>query len=747
VESGVLPGGRWRIGARWLSGASVAAALGVFALALGIVALLFWSTSSVDALSRERQHRLLAQILAQSEEQIAHDQESVTVWDDGILQLRKPVLDQVWLDNNLGLWLHTFYGHDCAFVLSAADRPLYAMVEGERGAPRDFGRVKREVLPLVEELRGKLRDPRADDVPADQLSTGVSDLLVVEGRPSIVSVKPLVSDSGRIEQVPGTEFLHISIRHLDGNFAAAIRNDYGLDGARFIPVSALVEGESAQPLRARDGHLIGYLAWKPFAPGSAVFERLAPVLLAAAALLAAMVFFLMRRIASRTLELHQSNAAVQHLAFHDVLTGLPNRALFEDRLDHALRVFRRMAEHRVALLYLDLDRFKLVNDTLGHAAGDELIRQFAGRLSAAIRASDTAARLGGDEFAIIQIDIARGEDVEELCARIVCAAAEPFLIGGSQVHTGVSVGVALAGKDGLDAEELARRADIALYEAKSAGRGQYKLFTAAMDEPIRARQNAEKDLRAALKAGDQLSIAYQPTYSASSGAVVGVEALIRWRHPEIGNVPPAVFIPVAEEIGLIEPLGDWVIAQACRDARHWPVGTLSINVSPVQLRNPGFAERAIAIIAEAGIAPARIEFEITETAVIEDLGQCAANLRLLREFGVRVALDDFGTGHSSLSHFNRFEVDRVKIDRTFVDRIDVGESGSAIIQAIVELARSSGFRTTAEGVETDEQRTFLARIGCNDLQGYLLAHPAPAREIDILLGVAEQDVEPLRAVG
>jgi diguanylate cyclase (GGDEF)-like protein len=290
----------------------------------------------------------------------------------------------------------------------------------------------------------------------------------------------------------------------------------------------------------------------------------------------------------------------------------------------------------------------------GHAAGDKLIRQFAGRLRGAIRASDTAARLGGDEFAIIQTDIARLEDVEELCARIVGAAAEPFLIGGSQVHGAVSVGVALDGKDGLDAEELARRADIALYEAKAAGRGQYKLFTAVMDEPIRAHQNAEKDLRAALEADDQLSIAYQPTYSASNGAVVGVEALIRWQHPEIGNVPPSVFIPVAEEIGLIEALGDWVIAQACRDARHWPVGTLSINVSPVQLRNPQFAARAIAIIAEAGIAPARIEFEITETAVMEDVGQCAANLRTLREFGVRVALDDFVTGHSSLSHFNRF---------------------------------------------------------------------------------------------
>jgi diguanylate cyclase (GGDEF)-like protein len=481
--------------------------------------------------------------------------------------------------------------------------------------------------------------------------------------------------------------------------------------------------------------VIGYLAWRPFAPGSAVFARLAPVLLTAAALVAALVFLLMRRVASRTRELRESNAAVEHLAFHDVLTGLPNRALFEDRLNHALAVFRRTAEHRVALLCLDLDRFKMVNDTLGHAAGDELIREFARRLSDAIRASDTAARIGGDEFAIIQTDIASVEAIEELCGRIVRAASEPFLIGGNQVHVGVSVGVALAGKDGLDAEELARRADIALYEAKAGGRGRYRLFTPAMDEPIRARQNAEKDLRAALDAGDQLSIAYQPIYSATEGGMVGVEALIRWQHPEIGNVPPAVFIPVAEEIGLIEPLGEWVIAQACRDARDWPIETLSINVSPVQLRNPHFAMRAIAIISDAGIDPSRIEFEITETAVVDDASQCAVNLRLLREFGIRVALDDFGTGYSSFSHFNRFEVDRVKIDRTFVDKIDVREGGSAIIQAIVELARSSGLRTTAEGVETDEQKNFLEGIGCDELQGFLLAHPVAAHEIDALLGV------------
>lgn len=721
-----------------LRGALAVAALGALVIALGITGLLYWSTSSADALSQERQHRLVEKVLARSAEQIGHDQESVTVWDESIHQLSKPVHDLDWFDNNLGIWLHDYYGHDAVYVLGRGNGPIYTAIGGARGKPEDFERISAQILPLVAELRGKMRRRSAQGSAASQLSPGAVDMLLFDGRPSIVSAKPIVSDSGEIEQVPGTEFVHVSVRYLNGGFVDEVRQGYGFDQARLVPAGApLKPGERAESLVSRGGEEIGQFAWQPFAPGSQVFARLAPVLLLASALVGAFVLLLMHRVANRTRELRESNATVRHLAFHDALTQLPNRALFEDRLEHALQVFRRTADHRVAVLFLDLDRFKAVNDTLGHAAGDELIRQFARRLTQIIRASDTAARLGGDEFAIIQTNISSVEDTEDLCRRIVDAAAEPFVLGDSQVHVGVSVGVALAGKDGLDPAELTRRADIALYEVKASGRGHYTLFTPAMDEPIRARQDAEKNLRAALEARDQLSVVYQPTYSTANGKVVGVEALVRWQHPEVGALSPTVFIPIAEETGLIEPLGEWIIEQACLDARHWPVTTVSINVSPVQLRNPHFAMRAIAILSATGIDPGRVEFEITETAMA-DATQCAVNLRLLREFGIRVALDDFGTGYSSFSHFNKFEVDRVKIDRTFVDRIDVTEGGSAIIQAIVDLARSSGFRTTAEGVETEEQKAFLERIGCDDMQGFLLAYPVPPDDIDTLLGVTRQ---------
>lgn len=718
----------------------LAAVAGVCLLAVGIVALLLWSTASVDQLSKDRQRRLVENVLVNSSARIAYEQESVTVWDDPLRILSQPELDLVWLDADLGIWMHDYYGHDATFVLGPSDQSLYGMIAGKRAAPEEFARVRGAILPLVRELRAKMRSGSQEYLKARQLSPGVADTLTINGHPAIVSVKPIVSDTGAIEQTPGSEFVHISIRWLDGSFVNEIREQYGFTKARFSTSPRLGEEESSQPLRSRSGAVIGYFVWHHFAPGAAVFARLAPVLLAVFAFIAALVLVLMRHIGKRTDQLLESNAAVQHLAFHDPLTGLPNRALFEDRLDHALTVFRRTAEHRLALLYLDLDRFKAINDTLGHSAGDELICEFARRLSRIVKASDTVARLGGDEFAIIQVDSSPAE-VEDLCELIVAEAALPFAIGQTQAHVGVSIGVALAGKHGLDIGDLARKADIALYEAKAKGRGQFRVFSPAMEVPIRARQDAERDLRHAIDVGGELSILYQPTYSARDGDIVGVEALLRWTQPENGNIPPSVFIPVAEETGLIEPLGEWVIGRACREAKDWPVETLSINVSPVQLRKPLFALRAIALISESGIDPAKVEFEITETAILEDTAQCSVNLRLLREFGIRIALDDFGTGYSSFRHFNDFEVDRVKIDRTFVDQINMAEGGSAIIEAMVNLARSSGFRTTAEGVETEEQRSFLKSIGCDELQGFLMARPIAPGEIDDLLGLTRDPAE------
>jgi diguanylate cyclase (GGDEF)-like protein len=388
------------------------------------------------------------------------------------------------------------------------------------------------------------------------------------------------------------------------------------------------------------------------------------------------------------------------------------------------------------LLYLDVDRFKWVNDTLGHPAGDELIRAIAQRLAAVVRASDTVARLGGDEFAILQTDVMLADDLHKLCERIIDAVTQPFDLIGSHVFVGMSIGVARAGTDGLERTELARKADIALYHAKGAGRGRYSIFAETMDATIQARQSVESDLRLALQRGNELQLHYQPQYDAAAKSVVGFEALVRWMHPTKGLMPPAMFVPIAEECGLIEQLGAWVLTEACTAARAWPVATIAVNVSAVQLRNASFPEQVLATLAATGLEATRLELEITETAFMTQVGQCEANLKALRSMGVRIALDDFGTGYSSFSHLRDFAVDRVKIDRSFITGIEDAGSEAAIVEAIVNLARASGLKITAEGVETLAQSDFLCSVGCDELQGFLLSRPLITRDVNVMFGIA-----------
>ena len=713
---------------------SVAAVVVMAAL---IAALIIIAGRQADALASERQQQVVATVLDQSIRRTAHDQEVSTVWDAAVLHARATHPDLGWLDQNLGIWLHSYYGHDEAFVIDSDGRPIYAMRGGRRIAPSAYYQeVARIAAPLRAALRRKLMHPSPADVSASILTPGAIDLGVVGGHPAIVSLKPIVSETGRIRQVPGTEYLHVSVRYLDGNFMGELAGQYRLDGAQFLRDRPSNNSENLVPLRSSEGHLLGYIGWAPFGPGSLMVRRVAPVMGVSLLLIFSVVTLLLRRVRGSTLQLEASEAQAQHLAFHDSLTGLANRARFEDRLSHEL-ARARATVGSLALLYLDLDGFKQVNDTLGHPAGDELIRAVGQRLVATVRGSDLVARVGGDEFAIIQTDIGAAPEAEVMCMRIIEAINMPFDVAGSQVRVGVSIGIAMGPADSGDRSELARKGDIALYESKAAGKGRYTFFTEGMDASIRRRKEIEISLRAALAAGDQLEVYYQPLYSAHSGGITGAEALVRWHHPKHGTVSPAIFVPIAEETGLIDELGIWVLEQACRKAVRWPISTISVNVSAVQLRKGDFAERALAILERTGLDPARLEIEITETSFIENTAHCQPNLTTLRERGVKVALDDFGTGYSSFTHLRNFQVDRIKIDRSFVSSIGAGEEGSSIIQAIIDLAKAGGLKVTAEGVETQQQRTFLSDVGCNSLQGYLLARPMPAKAMDAILGIAD----------
>ena len=417
----------------------------------------------------------------------------------------------------------------------------------------------------------------------------------------------------------------------------------------------------------------------------------------------------------------QAQAQADRLAAVDTLTSLANRHAWSATLNALTTSPSRPPAF--AIFYLDLDRFKIVNDTQGHAVGDRLLQEVADRLRASLRGTDTIARIGGDEFAIL-LDASRGiEGLEVVAERLVETLSRPYDIEGRQILISASIGIAVSPQDGNAVNELQIAADLALYAAKAAGRSTHRFFASRMIEEVRARQQIETDLRQAVDEG-QLELRYQPIINLERQAIVGFEALVRWNHPVHGFIPPSAFIPIAEDSGLILQLGRWVLREACLRAVAWPdeIG-IAVNLSPLQFLEPGLLETVMQILDETGLAPARLELEITEGVLLRNTSDTLTTLHRLKAIGVRIAMDDFGTGYSSLSYLQKFPFDRLKIDRSFVSRLGVDDDSAAVIQAIVTIAESRNMQTTAEGVETEGQLSELEKIGCNDVQGYLFSRP------------------------
>jgi diguanylate cyclase (GGDEF)-like protein/PAS domain S-box-containing protein len=432
----------------------------------------------------------------------------------------------------------------------------------------------------------------------------------------------------------------------------------------------------------------------------------------------------------------QSEDRVAYLAHYDALTALPNRVLFQDRLQQELRKIQN--GEQIALLYIDIDEFKSVNDSLGHPVGDELLKGVALRLSRCIGEADLIARLGGDEFAIVQTGIQTPADVTDLASRIYEAIRDPFECLGHQLVTDVSIGIAIAPRDASESDRLLMKADVALYGAKADGRRTYRFFEPGMDARAKARLTLQRDLRQAMTDGG-FEVQYQPVVNLSSNEVTGCEALLRWHHPQRGMVSPAEFIPVAEDTGLISQLGEWVLKTACAEAATWPDHLkVAVNVSPVQFRSPIFGLKVAAALSASGLAANRLELEITEAVLIRDDEAALTILHELRALGVRIALDDFGTGYSSLSYLQRFPFDKIKIDRCFVNDIAEADGSSAIVSAVVNIAEARSMTTTAEGVETEQQRQLLHVLGCTEMQGYLFSRPRPVAEIRTLLSQSKR---------
>jgi diguanylate cyclase (GGDEF)-like protein len=470
--------------------------------------------------------------------------------------------------------------------------------------------------------------------------------------------------------------------------------------------------------------------------GIELFGSIWPIALTSAVAVILVMSFLYKSLVDLVDELEAREANAQHQALHDQLTGLANRALLEDRLSQALTRYRRSGE-QVALLMLDLDRFKQVNDTLGHNAGDKLVQEVGERLRSLLRETDTVARIGGDEFAIVQVSPKGEADVRRLCERIISVIRKPFMIGEREARVGVSIGAVFATKEVAEASELLRKADITMYRAKAAGRDCFRLFTEAMDADVQRRDQIESTLRAELREGRGLDLHYQPIFD-GRGKVTALEGLVRWDHPTLGQVNPSEIIPIAEECGVIDELGQHSFRDACRMARHWPELTIAVNLSAVQFRAPRFAASLRAIAEEEGVQPTQLELEITEGLFIEHGTLCGTTIQELRRDGFRIVLDDFGTGYSSLSCLRKFPVDKIKLDRSFIDTAERDQS-VAIIRAAVTLGHAMDLEVVAEGISNREEEQIALEAGCDGLQGHLYAPAMPADSIGAFLSAHDPE--------
>lgn len=700
--------------------------------------LLYWSTHGADQVAIDRQGRLFARVISDTRNLIAHDQESVTVWDDTVNAVRKRDLE--WLDWNLGVWMEDYFHHDGSFVVAPDGRLVYAYVPENIANAVFYGTIQEPAASLVAELRDKMRNIEAFEPDANLDTPGAADVRIIMGRPAIVSAKPIISDTGDIEEVPGQQYTHLAVRFLDDGFLSEIEQKYQFDGIRFSRIDDSSALEKVLGLHDEGGDTIGYFIWTPYLPGSTVFAYLLPLLIVIGVVLVAIVagyLILLRRHNQSRL---QAEASMLHLAKHDPLTGLPNRSHFNDSVDDIL-VEHQSKGHGIALLFVDLDHFKQINDTMGHPAGDALICNIADRLRNLVGNNGIVARVGGDEFTVLLTNVDELGAAEIFCDAIFDACRKPLRFGGRHINIRLSIGVAFCRDGKIDRNELIRRADVALYRAKSIGRNRYVGFDENMDAAQREKRNIEADLRRALhqQGQDQLKLLFQPIYRLRDDRIRGVEALMRWQHPEHGNIPPDTFIPIAEEAGLIRELGAWVLRAACEAGMHWPDIVVAVNVSVLEFDDPDYVGRVSQVLQDTGMAPEQLEIEVTET-VMANSPQCQLSLKELKALGIKVAIDDFGTGFSSLGRLRQLDVDLIKIDRSFVDGLDQSGYDREMVRAIIDFAHVAGLEATAEGVETAGQLSYLRQLGCDHVQGYYFSRPVGAAMVDDLMGLKQMQV-------
>ncbi|MES1199590.1 MAG: EAL domain-containing protein [Pseudomonadota bacterium] len=658
------------------------------------------------------------------------------VWDDAVRHLDNH-FDLAWARDNIGNFFDSSGNFQFSLVLDAADRPIYGMRDGAEASPSQLEPVASAANLLLSNVRREEDALSRLHVAPDyglhhpiQSSTPIW----VDGRLFIVTATLVQSDFGHARITHARAPVVVTGRELDDAYLASMTDRYLLQNLHLHEGDSRPElHEAHAPIYDLARHDVATLDWTPQTPGTHLLGRVLPWMLGTVFVLLVATLALYARSRRQATQLAQREQRSLHMAYHDALTGISNRAHFEELLTD-MSLLAKQSGRPYALHCIDLDRFKELNDTHGHQIGDELLKLVAERLNSLCGEHVVSARLGGDEFALLQ-NLEHGDSAAALAEAVVAQLSKPFDLSIGPKTLGCSVGTARSETEPCEPLEMLRRADMALYRAKSEGRNCCRLYNAEMDSVLTAMRRLKDDLRADMAAGG-LSMVYQPQVRLS-GEVVGLEALVRWTHAEQGPISPAIFVPLAEEGGLIKVLGEFTLRQAATDSLRWPHLKIAVNVSATQIQDPTFVERAKRIVEEAGASPRNIEIELTEGVFFGGEEETRTTLDALHEAGFSIALDDFGTGYSSLSYLQRFPIDKIKIDRSFVIALGQDPKADALFTAIVKLAGALDMRVIAEGVETNEQWLTLTRAGCPKIQGYIASRPLRAEDVQQFIDQAE----------
>jgi diguanylate cyclase (GGDEF)-like protein len=724
---------------RRLTNLSAAAIALAGAVLLAVILYAAWTANTSAA---RREQALLENAINRGIMVTLNEQKSVAWWDDAYRAVTSSEPSLEFLDSEFGIFLSETYGHDVIILLDPQDAPAYMFAGGARRDLFTYDRYRALLSPVISEVRrsgARILRQRPDLFGADQMhyrtigspldiARWTGHILAIDGKPAIVTALTVLPNVD-MTLLNGTPHILVSISFLDENFLRDVgsslllpnltHSDSAVAGARMV----------SMPLMTDDNATVGQLHWQTEHPGRPLITFVLPIVAIGVLAVALQAHSMLKRLRQTSTHLAQEEKRSRYAARHDALSGLPNRAHFAENLQSVLASLDPTGQGQCAIVaYLDVDRFKDVNDTLGHSAGDALIQEIAKRLRAHVRSGDFIARYGGDEFAILWLS-ADPDAPNLLARRIARALISPIDIEGQSLNVTASVGIAVAPANGVTVDEVMRHADIALYEAKNAGRNRAVVFSDHMADQVEERRTIETDLQASL-AADELEIAYQPIIDCRNGAIVGVEALARWTHPVRGFVSPAVFIPIAEQAGLMPILGERILAKAMRDWHAWPHLEVSVNLSPLQFRQSDIVTMLGRLVSEHGVSASSFVLEITESVLMDAGERTRSAIDDIRRLGFGLALDDFGTGYSSLAYLCNFQFDKIKIDRSFVSGLSRSQDFRTIVQSVVSLGRGLGMQIVAEGVETLAEAQMMTEFGSSQMQGYYFAKPMPRAALE-----------------